>query len=1487
MSAFYDHVREFLQNRLQAFDPTIDLSPDGPAFNEIIEPLIARLGTDPFDIDIKEFIYQRLTESFPDLVVDVGEMEDLVINPLSLLLEPFKQELNKIELAQSLRNAALLDDDEVDALAANWFEEREEGNFSSGTVRLYFVAPQNVTVTSAKQVNSKSGLHFFPVQDESITAAQMLFNREGDLYYVDINVAAEEPGDEYNIEAQSIISIDDVTGVVKVTNLFPFTGGVPREDNETFVARIEQALTERSLVTKRGVTTRIHKLFNSVRAINIIGAGEEGMNRDILKGTGEGFIHLTGECTTFGNWVFIPSVFYKDTGPQKNIVAAAGDTLRFHKTIGLDPNRTVTSCKITQVLWNVGDLYLIQVDKDLGKAIPGFVAILKPGFITISEIPGGMLNASVPDNKVHLGGHSDIYIRPSDDKPLAVAIKNISDNVPVLNLTKGILTNGSNLFSTAAPDPIDLAAAGVLVGDTVVIETGTQAGTYKVLEVGANLRLDNIFTANEANLRCRIVRSVTVNLNNPKNIKLPFNVPVNDLNTVIGSNLFTLGTINIQTFGAVVGDIIELLDGPDAGEFTITGFDNVLGGQGPIVDRPAGATSSNLRYRVYTLQTGLDFPIVRVKDIEVLDSSNQTTGIKVPYGDAVDIRALCDFEAPNDPRTILDKRAFMVPDALGFWEGLAEVFGVAAPNVDARYSQRLIHKDGRVRTFPADAANPIITTEINIPPFAFDGKKNVIMGLVTEKDPNFNRDPANNPQTSPLAEAKAGDTITVLSGPNAGTYLIADVRIFELWGRSFAGHNKIAFIQIDGELPFDPIRTCIDLISFGAGLGSGVAPISAVDLLKIIEWSTDWFNGSGFYEAILIPRLRDTLQFLGFPAVTNNTRELLNTISMTGYTVGPSATGMLRCYFKDPVSVDLFTDSIAPTLFEKISADPVPKRARIANLKSGQVLPQAFDDSSIDKWLRIGSTKSPVDTSYYLTSGATFAKRGVRTGDVLEYYPAVNDLSSRHLMNTSFICCTQIGSNEVELIMTNTRNNSTAIRAGMYLFLDSGPDAGAYTITEVLSDIHPNYKVKINKSLTFTTLTNPGPPSTAATVTGGSNTLSDPGFVFAAGKWVTIYAANNATIITSGNDVEYLGTFRISGPGLGLCSLDRTAFFPANATVLYVMHDPPAVPPAETSGGGKEISTQYTRFRMYSSIKSTRTITINWSVIPNPLDPTCTDQIILNDGFTTVAQNVNFSHKSPIRVTRPLIKKFSSTDMSKSRIGGLYYLDIPVIAIGLGPDFLFPEDTTFKFAGRYQVYGYKYLVHDENLSYSVKEITDLVFPSTILPVGSTPTEDNEIKIAGQNIQIIYDNAALIDDLQRFFDSPLDRVVNSNPLVRHFLPAYVLLEATYSGGSDTSVVAKDLIDLIKDIDPRDNELRVDAITRILQKRGARQIVLPIEVIALVHGLDRKIRGVRSKDGIGLDFPVFKGVNKMIYFIPGPDSSTLDVRPDGEQVFLSRG
>ncbi len=1645
-----DDLRSFLQTRLQVLDPTLDVSEGSPADIQVITPTLNRFALDPLSTDVAKFFRDRVVQEYPDLATDnAGQLDDFLTKPFQLLFEPFQLEVQGVRNGLSVRNSSTMSEDEADALGANFFETRTEGEFAGGSVRLYFSAPTTSRVTTDKRCFTSSGLAYFPVQNYFITSQQMLFNRQGSFYFLDIVVQAEAAGDQYNIAKSEISGIEDVPGVIKVANLAEFTTGQPRQTNDEYLGGLEDGLTEKSLVTSRGVVARLPDIFEAIRALQIVGAGEEGMNRDIITGTGEGFLHLAGAATMYGNWLWVSSVVYRDDGPNNDIIPQAGDKIRFHSGNPAPSSTTVKEATVESILTASGGKYLLLLDTSLyGSSVitQGSFSLFKAGYITISNVPGGISSDfQVPDNTVHVGGHTDVFVRPNQDIELQAVLANTTDQEPLLAIVD-LVVPAANTNRVQSP-ATDFPAAGTKPGDLLVIETGSGfAGTYPILEVEASpnqnfLRVDTIFsnaTASGVVLRARVVRNITVDLVAPRIQKLPFTPgPVSDLRTTVGSAEFRFDSIDIQSFGATVGDVIEVLDGPDAGEFTIQSFS----GSGTVfVDRTATTTGAGLRYQVYTSLQGIELPLVRVKSIEVLDSTNQTTGITVPYGDAVDIRTTCDLEGAGHELVTYDKQLIVFPDLSVFWgngdTAVLTADAIASVDIDdttdARYTQQLEIADGVVRTVTNNGANTITKSEVNVPPFMWNGKRDKLLAFTTKRDPDYSSE---GDQTSDIANAKVGDSLNIYDGPNQGRYIIKDLRVLEIWGKSDAGHRNIAIVQVDPPLKVDPIRNGLDFIKTANG---GSLPWTAAQLFGFLDYAADWNNASGFYTTFLT-ELRTRLNTAGLNfADVAALKTFFDPLIYTSYSVGPSAKGDLRMYFLEPASVELnFGED--PTKFT--SAITGQKTLRLdPSLDPAQIFPEAVTATGPSQWNRNLGVRIPQTTDVFLTSGDALAKRGIRVGDVIEFYPAFDDIPSRDIMTSSWLCTTQLGSNVLQLMLPPSAQlgNYAVLHAGQYLFIDSGPDLGAYTITEIVQQdwgsTPPAVKVRVEKALTHTTenfpatleldfaslvkavlltgtitfptsglsgltlsigvstdsgatfpttkthvwsasvfadvaalvadinsvatltaggvleafdggngqlgirtVATPGPTSalrvnsaSAATIAAGIAYVSSQSSrgargavtlagtkriygsgldIFSLDDYLTVFAAQGTTIATIvddvlnlGDDAPYLGTFKVVALGVetegeqtgqNFVELDRSENFPAStrSQVRWVrLPEAPDTTPANTSGGGKEISSQFVRFRLYDNVSKRRTIeAIPWSAGTHPLLATSETQATLAAPgiIDTGNGETNFGHMDPYRILRDGVLRVSATSMAKNREGALYYIDVPVIGYGPGPEMNIEPSEGFVLAGNYSVEGYTLRVDDENFVFSSKEQVSLILPNAVLPVGSTPELPNKFNLAGQNLQVTYNNAPLIDDVQRFIESPDDRVVVANMLARHFLPAYVLLDVEYAGGASEDVVAADIIDYINNIDPASTEIRTDTVQDVMKKRGATTVELPITVIALVHGTDRRIRGMRSETAIGVtDLPLFKGTFKQTYFIAGPDTSKLATRPDGEQVYLKR-
>jgi hypothetical protein len=439
-----DDLRLFLQERLQAFDPGVDTSIGSTFDTEVIQPLITRLGPDPYTTPIREFLLSRLSTEFPDLVIQDGEpLDDLVIKPSQILLEPFRRQIEQVKNNQSLADPVTLNENEADALGANFFAKRRQGDYATGVSRLYFSSPQKSTVTSSNLVSDGSGHQFTPTMTQSIESGVMLFNIEDNLYFFDISVRAIEPGESYNIGKNTLISIEGLPSVVKVTNKNFFEGGEPKESTEQFIARVRTSLTEKSLVTSRGIDSRVKETFDSIRFLQVIGNGDPEMARDILKGTGETSPYAWASLIVVQGSKYLtlntlsPSPFKKVSGLDYYSFidggVSVGDKIQLVDMLG------TTGIQILTVLEVVSHESLL-VDEEVLMAGTTLNTIFSKATssITISDIPGGILVPQTPygevivdDNQVHIGGMVDVYVRAGDPFTREIILEAIRDGEPV------------------------------------------------------------------------------------------------------------------------------------------------------------------------------------------------------------------------------------------------------------------------------------------------------------------------------------------------------------------------------------------------------------------------------------------------------------------------------------------------------------------------------------------------------------------------------------------------------------------------------------------------------------------------------------------------------------------------------------------------------------------------------------------------------------------------------------------------------------------------------------------------------------------------------------------------------------------------------------------------------------------------------------------------------------------------------------------------
>lgn len=666
-------LQTFLQERAAAFDATIDLTSGSPFDREVIQPLLRRLGTDPFSVDMGVFLQDRINQEFPGAATKEGDaLTDLLIKMAVVLWDPIVRENFRVRQNMSFKDPTVLTLEEAESLGANLFSERNKGDLSRGVARIYFAQAQQISISPTNFVSAQGGLNFFPTENQSISVDEMLFNTEGGLYYFDVNVVAEKAGDEYNIGPDQLISIANVGAAVRITNKLRFRFGEPAETAVEFIDRSEQDLTERSMVTQRGIIAKVAKAFSEVTRIGITGFNDPEMQRDIITGGGLGGLLAAGvklqvapdgeNRVTSRRLTIDPSEavdFAALIGPPGQGIQ--GFTITVHGAFPVASLPRVRDLRVRAVI-NATTLDLEEQVLEYGSAFAPWA--LRKNELTLSGIPGGILfpdttagTVAIPPGVVHIGGATDIFVRGSDFDQASLLLDAIVDDEPIL---QGVTATILNSLGDVQLGDLSLSPGGTpnySVGDgtylalegaidlSLVLRDAPFAGSYRILSVTQTAGASPVLRVTPpppavllTNTRWRLLDVLDIDLVEPKETK----IAGADLVTVQGlDDVTTVSAVDFDTYGVAPDDILRIFSGDlIVGDYTVK---QVLS---PLfthlqVDRALPATVTNARFAVFrpNKEGGISLPFIRIDTIDLLDTSNQPIGSTVPYARPIDIRS--------------------------------------------------------------------------------------------------------------------------------------------------------------------------------------------------------------------------------------------------------------------------------------------------------------------------------------------------------------------------------------------------------------------------------------------------------------------------------------------------------------------------------------------------------------------------------------------------------------------------------------------------------------------------------------------------------------------------------------------------------------------------------------------------------------------------------------------------------------------------------
>lgn len=231
---------------------------------------------------------------FPNLdLSDHGAFMEMFGTPHVKLLTPLLEFADRIKLTQSLDNASLMTEEEMDEFAAGMFFYRDTGEYATGYISLQFDdIPANgmIQIPAGTQAESKQGYRYRSLEtlvySESDLAA--FYDPDSFMYKISVLFEAENPGEKYNIAENEINTIlSTLPHLSDAINEIDFKGGKDKETNEELANRIKETAGTPNVGVERGWIAYA-KGFTEVEDVIVAGFGHPLMKRDIIGITPEG-----------------------------------------------------------------------------------------------------------------------------------------------------------------------------------------------------------------------------------------------------------------------------------------------------------------------------------------------------------------------------------------------------------------------------------------------------------------------------------------------------------------------------------------------------------------------------------------------------------------------------------------------------------------------------------------------------------------------------------------------------------------------------------------------------------------------------------------------------------------------------------------------------------------------------------------------------------------------------------------------------------------------------------------------------------------------------------------------------------------------------------------------------------------------------------------------------------------------------------------------
>lgn len=239
-------------------------------------------------INLRNLLINQINTLDPSIDTSVGSnFRDLLINPLSLLLEGYQQDHDRILNNLSLRDPKLFSEEELDALAANFLVERRQGEYHTGKIRLYFLEPISMRIPSNSVfVHEASGVSYETTQENTITRSMMEGNVDanGRYYTPSINIRSttQRNAGALSVNTQLTSQSFKQPRPVKVEVIEEVSGGYAKETNINFYNRILNSVRTQTIASENVIKENILSISPGISHVEVIGAGHPLMVRDLV-----------------------------------------------------------------------------------------------------------------------------------------------------------------------------------------------------------------------------------------------------------------------------------------------------------------------------------------------------------------------------------------------------------------------------------------------------------------------------------------------------------------------------------------------------------------------------------------------------------------------------------------------------------------------------------------------------------------------------------------------------------------------------------------------------------------------------------------------------------------------------------------------------------------------------------------------------------------------------------------------------------------------------------------------------------------------------------------------------------------------------------------------------------------------------------------------------------------------------------------------------